>query len=663
MRKTHLLFFLFISMFHFASGQQTEIDSLEKIIDKIEDPKLKGKKIASIYSTYRGKEPDIALYFIRKSIQHNIKYKDSIKLGYALGNLGNFYNNNNNTDSAIIIHKQTQELFKKIDFNKGQCASFSALADDYIEKRDYVNSINQSLRALECIDQHSSDYTKEQVIVQKNRVKITLGITYSSMGDEEKAQMYWNEVINDTSAKENSKNFTSAYTNLCISYRKSKQFDKAIKYGILAVNSTNKPRRLYRASSSLASAYSVNQNYDKAFLYYSKCLEISEKLKDNVLLQRTNHNIGYLFKNKGDYKTASKYFLSSIKEIKKQGNLKSLENSYHGLFENFLAQKDYKNALENYRQMHIIKDSIFGIEKQKAFSDLEVKYETDKTKKEKSIAENNTRIALLESAQNRNLFIGSIILALLIFFASLFYYSRLKSRKNAELSLIELNEAQNRLVLEKQQRDSELKALKAQMNPHFIFNALTSIQEYVVTKQTRQASDYLAKFADLIRSNLHYSDTGYLTITEEVENLKLYLDLEKFRFEGQLDYSFEVDEALDPDRTDIPTMLIQPYIENALKHGLLHKPEDRKLLIGVSKISNSAIECIVEDNGIGREASQLIKKRRGSLHKSFALKATSERLDLLNHGKDNKISVEIIDLKKDNIATGTRVVLRIPILD
>ena len=135
------------------------------------------------------------------------------------------------------------------------------------------------------------------------------------------------------------------------------------------------------------------------------------------------------------------------------------------------------------------------------------------------------------------------------------------------------------------------------------------------------------------------------------------------RFEDKLDYTINVDKNLDTNKTDIPTMLIQPYIENALKHGLLHKPDNRRLKIDITKLSDHTIECTVEDNGIGREQSAIIKNRQGSFHKSFATKATAERLELLNHGKDTKVSVEIIDLKESTEALGTRVVLRIPTVD
>lgn len=247
--------------------------------------------------------------------------------------------------------------------------------------------------------------------------------------------------------------------------------------------------------------------------------------------------------------------------------------------------------------------------------------------------------------------------------SSLFFFGRLRERKKAELVTLELRETQKRLALEKQYRDSELKALKSQMNPHFIFNALNSIQEYIVLNKKNLASDYLGKFADLIRTYLHHSDTGVISLQEEIDSLKTYLDLECLRFEDTLNYTFNVAEDLNTDVTHIPTMLIQPYIENALKHGLLHKKEDRQIKVSFSKGEKNNIQCTIVDNGVGREKSKELQKKRASLHKSFAAKATEERLELLNFGKHKKIGVQIIDLyDESNIGNGTQVIVSIPIL-
>jgi len=315
-----------------------------------------------------------------------------------------------------------------------------------------------------------------------------------------------------------------------------------------------------------------------------------------------------------------------------------------------------ETAMEVNRKYISIRDSIFNIEKRQLIADAQIKFDTEKIKSQKELAE-------LQSLKNKNLFIGSLIIASLLLLTGLIFLSRARAQKKAELVAVELKETQNTLALEKQYRNAELKALKAQMNPHFIFNALNSIQDYIVLNQKNLASDYLGKFADLIRNYLHFSDTGYISISDEVKNLKLYLELEKLRFEEKLNYSITLDEVANAELIMIPTMLIQPYVENALKHGLLHKPDNRRLNIHVFRSSDAIIQCIIEDNGIGRKEAHLLNNKRNKMHQSFAHKATADRLNLLNYDRANKISVEIIDLQQEALATGTKVILRIPIIE
>jgi hypothetical protein len=227
-----------------------------------------------------------------------------------------------------------------------------------------------------------------------------------------------------------------------------------------------------------------------------------------------------------------------------------------------------------------------------------------------------------------------------------------------------VKEKEKELVLKKAKFENELailklENLKSQMNPHFIFNALNSIQEYIVLNQRNLASSYLSKFADLIRSYLDHSSKGYISLQEEIECLDIYLQLEKLRFEDK--FTYEITSSEGEKNIKIPTMLIQPYVENALKHGLLHKKENRQLKIDFQWSENEEIlHCTIIDNGVGREKAAALRKTK---HKPFAIKATQNRLELLNFGKERKIGVTIDDLyNSDKEAIGTQVTLLIPIL-
>lgn len=230
-----------------------------------------------------------------------------------------------------------------------------------------------------------------------------------------------------------------------------------------------------------------------------------------------------------------------------------------------------------------------------------------------------------------------------------------------------IKEKEKELMLKKVKFESELamlklENLKSQMNPHFIFNALNSIQEYIILNQKNLASSYLAKFADLIRAYLDHSSKGMITLKEEIDCLDIYLELEQLRFEEKFNFKIDYNENVDVYDIKIPTMLIQPYVENALKHGLFHKKEDRQLHILFEKLENEFIlKCIIQDNGVGRKKAAELKEYK---HKSFATEANQDRLNLLNHNRKERIGVTIEDLyNSDNEAIGTKVTVLIPILN
>jgi ligand-binding sensor domain-containing protein len=231
-----------------------------------------------------------------------------------------------------------------------------------------------------------------------------------------------------------------------------------------------------------------------------------------------------------------------------------------------------------------------------------------------------------------------------------FYSVRLKRLKRKSDQIIELNE-------------SKLTAIQAQMNPHFIFNALNSIQEFIVLNEKKQATKYLGMFADLMRIYLRQGKTKTISVGEEIEALKLYLELEKMRFEESLTYEIIIEDKVIENTLSIPSLIIQPYVENAIKHGLLHKESDRKLTVGISYDSyHQSLLCVIEDNGVGRIKSREINQMRNPNHKSFASGATKRRLELLNTSGKRATGEQIEDLYGENaLAIGTKVTLTIPV--
>ncbi|MEX0967506.1 MAG: two-component regulator propeller domain-containing protein [Bacteroidia bacterium] len=207
---------------------------------------------------------------------------------------------------------------------------------------------------------------------------------------------------------------------------------------------------------------------------------------------------------------------------------------------------------------------------------------------------------------------------------------------------------------------ARLASLRAQMNPHFIFNSLTSIQHYIANNDPEAARNYLTKFSSLMRKILNNSNQDYITLEEELETLKLYVELEALRFEDKFEYLVEMDPEIDPENMEVPALLLQPYVENAIKHGLINR-EGRGYLKVILKKENEWIRCIIEDNGIGREKAQMIKASKQLQYKSLGMQMTQNRLEIL-HELGDKHVFKITDLKDDKgNPAGTRVEILIPL--
>ena len=218
-----------------------------------------------------------------------------------------------------------------------------------------------------------------------------------------------------------------------------------------------------------------------------------------------------------------------------------------------------------------------------------------------------------------------------------------------------------KVSLEKNLSKSMLASIKSQMNPHFFYNALNTIQAYIFTNNKIKANDYLAKFSKLTRNILELSEKETISLSEEIQTLNLYLELEKMRFSDSFIYNINTNNISDLESIEIPPMIIQPYVENAIKHGLLHRENEKKLKINF-QIQTNILKVTIEDNGIGRKKSFELNKIKNTKHTSFSTQANAKRLEILNQGATNKIGVEILDkVNSHNEAVGTIVIIYIPV--
>lgn len=271
-----------------------------------------------------------------------------------------------------------------------------------------------------------------------------------------------------------------------------------------------------------------------------------------------------------------------------------------------------------------------------------------------------------EKIWNHLLEIWALMIALFIV-ASYQYIIQIRQFKSEKLI-----EEQNKIIqsqieakFQQQIAEVEMTALRAQMNPHFLFNVLNSIKYFIVQNDSKTASKFLTKFARLIRMILNNSKSSMITLHEELSALKLYIEMENFRFSNKFEYQINVSKKVDTNLVTIPPMILQPYVENAIWHGLMHKKDEiGKLEINIQPTQNyDGLHFIIEDNGIGRDKAQEIKTRRAVKHKSVGMQITKNRIDIANQLFDTDTSVQVIDLKDEitGAAKGTRVVVHLPL--
>lgn len=266
-------------------------------------------------------------------------------------------------------------------------------------------------------------------------------------------------------------------------------------------------------------------------------------------------------------------------------------------------------------------------------------------------------IGIIDCEHSQKNFFGPKHLSILTTIASLCAnkITRAQAEAEKEETLLALIETQQKMS------EVEMQALRAQMNPHFIFNCLNSINRYIVKSDQATASLYLTKFAKLIRLILDNSNSKNVILSNELEALKLYIDMEALRFDKKFSYKIIVDPSVAADSIEVPPLIIQPYVENAIWHGLLHMPTVGHLNIHISLPGSNMLQCVIEDNGIGREKAKELRSKSVTTKKSLGMKLTENRLSLLNKHAELNASVEIIDLVNDNEAAGTKVILKIPI--
>ena len=349
-----------------------------------------------------------------------------------------------------------------------------------------------------------------------------------------------------------------------------------------------------------------------------------------------------------------------IKMAETDSSLFHLKFAYGLAKQYYHLEKDYEKAFIYSEKKHEVETKVVSKQNFETIESLKTQYET--SKKEEQIVLLEQRNELQKQANQRKTLINWLIGGFSIVSLGLLTLLLYRNKKSQNLKL-----ENQKFQSEREITELEQKLLLTQMNPHFIFNSLNSIKDYVLSNDSPKANDYLSELAHLMRLILNSSRKELVTISDELEVLRAYLKLEKLRLDSKFQYDIRLESDLEDEEDDlfIPPMLIQPFIENAIKHGIQNLDNNGHLGINVSKMntSNSVLVEIV-DNGVGRKIARKIRSENNPSHESVAIELTEERIEAFNKKHPgNSINYEIVDLKSSNQkASGTQVLLTFPIL-
>ena len=418
----------------------------------------------------------------------------------------------------------------------------------------------------------------------------------------------------------------------------------------LQVDSTNQMTRI-----SFAETLLMKKQYDSALNIFLEPIEHFREEDDRWDLMRVLLGAAKTYEKKNENKTALQYALENFSIAQKA-------NAKHYMLEGYLLLSRLYNHLQIndsayffLQQFTSLKDSILN--RQFLFKLSNYKKQVDFKRQIDQLALLDKENKIKEGKLKQETLLKWILIVCLLIAALsgfIIYKNFALKRKNEKLE-----NKHKQVELQQHVTEVEMQALRAQMNPHFIFNCLSSINRFILKNETEAASNYLTKFSRLIRMVLSNSKKPFISLEDELEMLCLYLDMEKLRFKDSFDYRITFINSMDAGNVFVPPLLLQPFAENAIWHGLMHKEGQGHLEIELS-IDKKILTCAITDNGVGRNKAAEVKSKSVEKQKSMGLQITTERLALLNKDHDEQTFFNIEDITdSEGRSAGTRVILKI----
>ncbi|WP_299244025.1 histidine kinase [uncultured Aquimarina sp.] len=600
----------------------TSIDYVTKALETIEENDTFGdEKKAELFETLgdiyvHWKQPDLAESNYATSLTNKYSTDVKIKLGNAQL-LGKNYQASLVT--FIELEKSRLNSLQKVKV-------YGGLGDSYKGQNDNTNAINSYNKALSLAQKKKY----EDIIVELNS---KLAEILQRQGNLDDAEEYLGNSV-QLASRRSKKSSARQRAKAADFYNKNNSFDKEIELRKEALEDIQDIERKEEFSTTAKDTIS------------SAPASIDDRA---ITSQVQNYKIANAFAAQAEYDEAIPYLKESIKKAASENDLVVQKDATRKLGEVYREKGELKKASEAFEEYEVIIDKLY-IQKEQEISqatrfgrELALKANRIATlEKDRELNESKYKLAFAsqELAGQQKIIIYSLIgLSIFLFLAAYLMYRNIKQQQYA-----------NNLLA--------LKSLRSQMNPHFIFNALNSVNTFIATSDERAANKYLTDFSLLMRSVLENSEEDFIPLEKEIELLELYVQLEHFRFQDKFDYTIEVDSEIDIKQYMIPPMLLQPYVENAVWHGLRYRPDKGLLSINFSKTYEDTIEITIADNGIGREKSKALKTLNQKKQKSQGMSNIKKRINILNTMYKDKVDVFISDLTDEQEGTQVKLVLK-----
>ncbi|MDZ7740146.1 MAG: histidine kinase [Bacteroidales bacterium] len=539
-----------------------------------------------------------ALELTNRAIETARSVNDTLPLADALNTLGNLYKDMLLFNEAIDSYFNALELWELKQDTNGLAIAYGSIALMYFYQQEYDRALEFNLKKLPVSERMGDLWEQSKTL---NNI----------------SQIYTAQNMNDSALY---------YLRQSLQLNKKMNFSSGIS----------------SACHNIASAFSLKGKLDSAFHYISLSLDLAEKINDPEIVNYLV-TLGRIQRRMKNYDDATDNALKAYNMAVAQDEPIAMASAA-GLLSALYSETGQKDLAYDYlTEYNTINDSISNNEFLKKITRLEIQNEYDR-KQETAEFEHKQELMLRENRiRQQKLYVrGLVILIILLAVISLFYIRNTRLRARYE-----------RINLEQ-------RLLRAQMNPHFIFNSLCAIQDLILSGQPEKANAFLVKIASLMRNILENSREEFIPLEKEIETLKLYLDVQQLRFESGFEYNFNIDSHIDPENISVPPMLAQPCLENSIEHGLL--PGKNRGQIDVSyKIEDRVLKLEVTDNGTGRELSGKEKKERDINKQSISTAVIQERLDFFRKKmKIKNITYDIKDLYENSDPSGTKVTIMMP---